>query len=285
MQREVLQNLAAAIRANPAFPGAARRSVSEFVEWRKQLGVNNRLISNVGRESIVEHLLMLHFSRREGDLESGATFERLAARCEAIERVGARAVRTALRLLQIGGFVAVTRDRQDRRLRVFQPTPALLAHAREYYAIVFGVIEELAPESRVRSRLIEEPDYLIEVLQRAGQAFYSETFAPRPQLLRREGASAVVAFVVDCHWRRGRLPTPAQLARLFQISGSQVRVILKAAADSGLIVPGPRGRVLDASRLADEYLAHYSLYLAFFVRYGFELHDRLTGEPANSAAD
>jgi hypothetical protein len=282
MLRTSLQELAAAIRAHPRFPEAARRSVSELVAWRSQLGITNRVISNLGRESIIEHLLILSFTRRLDDQSGGATFERLAALSGAREGVGARAVRTALRLLQIGGLVVSTRSRRDGRLRIFQPTPTLLAQARDYYAIVFGVFDALAPGANIRSRLEEGPEFLSEILGRAGDAILARDFTPRPeaaaftQLLRLDGASAILAFVVDCHWSRRRLPTPGQLAPLFQVSGSQTRVILKAAADKALIVLGLRGALLDASALADEYLRYYSQYLAFFARYGLHLENRLT---------
>jgi hypothetical protein len=282
MWRSDLHRLAVAIRVHPRFLEAARRSVSELVAWRSQLGVSNRVITNLGRELIIEHLLILSFARRVDDQSGGATFERLAALSEIRERVGARAVRTALRLLQIGGLVVAMRSRRDGRLRIYQPTPTLLAQARDYYAIVLGVFDALAPGANVRSRLQEDPAYLTEILGRAGEAFLAQDFTPRSssdafaQLLQLDGASAILAFVVDRHWSQRRLPTPGQLAPLFQVSGSQTRIILKAAADKELIVLGPRGALLDASALADEYLRYYSQYLAFFARYGFDLEDRLT---------
>jgi hypothetical protein len=138
MRRRDLQELAAAIRANPEFPESVRRSVNELVNWRSQLGVTIRAVSNLNRRSIIEHLLFLTATGRANDQSKGATFERLVAISETRERVGARAVRTALRLLQISGLIVSTRSRNDGRLRVYQPTPALLAQSRHYYSIVFG---------------------------------------------------------------------------------------------------------------------------------------------------
>jgi hypothetical protein len=130
--------------------------------------------------------------------------------------------------------------------------------------------------------LQEDPAYLTEILGRAGDAFLAQDFTPRSssdglaQLLRLDGASAILAFVVDRYWSQGRMPNPGQLAPLFQVSSSQTRIILKVAADKGLIVLGPRGALVDASALADEYLRYYAQYLAFFARYGFDFEDRLT---------
>jgi hypothetical protein len=281
MWGESLSKFAETLRAHPQFPEAAHRMVSELVAWRKQLGVNNRVVANWGRESIIEHLLFLYCAGGD-DQENGAAFERLVALSEAREHFGARAVRTALRLMQIGGFVVATRSRRDRRLRMFQPTPALIAHAREYYLIEFGVLDALAPGAGVRARLDADPDFLNDVLARAGAAFLSQAFTPRPvdsafaQLLHLDGASAILAFIVDRHCGRRPLPPPAQLGQMFQISSSQTRVILKAAADKALIALGPRGRLIDASPLVDAYFDNASRRLAFFARHGFDLEPRLT---------
>jgi hypothetical protein len=283
MRRRDLQELAAAIRANPEFPESVRRSVNELVNWRSQLGVTIRAVSNLNRRSIIEHLLFLTATGRANDQSKGATFERLVAISETRERVGARAVRTALRLLQISGLIVSTRSRNDGRLRVYQPTPALLAQSRHYYSIVFGVFDALAPGSNIGPRLKEDAHYLMEIFARAGEAFLAENFILHPspaalgEVLRLDGASAILAFVVDCRWSGRQVPTPSQLAPLFQVSGSQTRVILKAAADRALIILGPRGTLLDASALAEGYLLRYSQYLAFFARYGFDLEERLKG--------
>jgi hypothetical protein len=82
MWRASLKKLAAAIRGHPQFTEAARRSVSELVAWRSQLGVTNRVVSKLGRESIIELLLILSFARGVGDQPGGANFERLAALSE-----------------------------------------------------------------------------------------------------------------------------------------------------------------------------------------------------------
>jgi hypothetical protein len=283
MSRGDLQELAEEIRAHPEFPDAVRRSVNELVIWRSQLGITNRAVSNLNRRSLIEHLLFLSATGRADDQSKGATFERLVAISESLEGVGARAVRTALRLLQISGLIVSRRSRTDGRLRIYQPTPALLAQSRDYYSIVFGVFDALAPGANVGSRLKQDAHYLMEIFARAGGAFLAENSRLHPspaalgEVLRLDGASAILAFVVDSHWSGRQLPTPGQLAPQFQVSGSQTRVVLKAAADKALIVLGPRGTLRDASALAEGYLLRYSEYLAFFARYGFDLEERLTG--------
>src|SRR3954470_9238460 len=115
MGREEILNLAQRIRAHPRFAESTARSIQDYLSWRIRLGVLNKLIANLARERILELLLFLHFSR-EGKGDYGATFERLASSSESRDRIGSRAVRTALRLAQIAGHVVQTRSFEDGRL-------------------------------------------------------------------------------------------------------------------------------------------------------------------------
>jgi hypothetical protein len=71
------------------------------------------------------------------------------------------------------------------------------------------------------------------------------------------------------------------LAARFYVSSSQARIILKTAAAKGLIVLGPRGRLVDASRLVEEGLRTQCRSLAFFAKFGLELDDRLVASVAH----
>src|SRR5437764_13818446 len=91
---EGLAALAAAIRGRPEFPAASRRYLTEFIAWRAGIGVINKVVSNLARERILEHLLYLHFAGDAAEREYGASFERLAGLAEARDQIGASAVRT-----------------------------------------------------------------------------------------------------------------------------------------------------------------------------------------------
>ncbi len=275
--REGLKELAGALRAHPSFAVASNRFMAEYVAWRGRLGVLNKVISNLGRERLVEHVLYLHFGRLGADY--GATFERLASLSETRDRIGARAVRTALRLAQISGLAILSRSRADGRLRICEPAPPLLDLAGAYYAILFQLLDDLAPEFRACVRLATEPDFLATALSRMGRAYVARGFdrnlakSPLPTLLRFEGARPILACVIDCCQRGVALPTSHELSRRFYVSPSQTRVILKGAETFGLIRTAGRGRLLDAAPLTEAYFDGLSRHLAFAALYGFETED------------
>jgi hypothetical protein len=276
MAREELKELARDIRVHPRFPEAAARATEEFIAWRIRLGVLNKVISNLARERILEHLLYLHFARSPAAGEHGATFERLADLSASRDRIGARAVRTTLRLAQIAGHVVLTRSHEDGRLRIYEPAEALLAQVGEYYLIMLGLLEDLAPEFRVRSRIRSEPGLLHDVIARIGRAYLAFDFRPSAEadpyseVLRLEGARPILATVVDCRLNRRDAPSAPELARRFYVSPSQTRAVLKIVETHGLVEMGPRGRLIDAERLTECYLGALCRSLAFFARHALE---------------
>ena len=273
MAREDLAELGRQIRAHPQFLAAAGRSVQDYLSWRTRLGVLNKLISNLARERILELLMFLHFNRGiEG--RYGATFERLASSSEARDGIGSRAVRTTLRLAQIAGHVTLARSFEDGRLRIYEPTPALMQNAADYYAILTGVLEELTPNLRMRYRIRAEPGYLEGMLAHIGRAYLKgersvgERVDAFDALLRLEGGRPILATVVDCHLRQTELPPAPELARRFHVSASQARAVLKNAQARGLIELGARGRLLDGDPLTQAYLSALTRTLAFLSAYG-----------------
>src|SRR5947209_5354646 len=126
MWRGELKELARIIRAHPRFPPANQHFVSEYVAYREEIRVLNKVISNLARERMLEHLVYLHYSRKPSEPGSGATFERLAALSNSRDQIGERSVRTGLRLAQVTGLVALTRSRADARLRIYEPTEPLI---------------------------------------------------------------------------------------------------------------------------------------------------------------
>ena len=68
MEREELKDLAERIRAHPRFQEAAARAIRDYLAWRIRLGVLNKLISNLGRERILERVDRRARERRGGRL-------------------------------------------------------------------------------------------------------------------------------------------------------------------------------------------------------------------------
>ena len=277
MAREDLKQLANRIRAHPRFLTAATRGAEDFIAWRARLGVLNKVIATLSRERILEHLLYLHYAR-DPTVDHGATFERLAALSQLQDDIGARAVRTTLRLAQIAGHVVLTRSHDDGRLRIYQPAEALLAQVADYYQFTLGLLEDLKPEFRIRSRIRNEPHFLSDMIARIGRAYLAAEWRPSKgvdvysDVLRLEGARPILATVVDCHLSRRDAPSAPELARRFHVSPSQTRAVLKVVEAHGLVEMGPRGRLVNAERLTESYLGALCLSLAFFSRHALESH-------------
>lgn len=274
MRRES-KELADAIRSHPHVVDAIRRFTADYLQWRARLGVLNKVLSNLGRERLLEHACYLHFTRGEPGNAHGATFERLAALAAARDQIGARATRSALRLAQIAGLLMQTRSPEDARLRIFEPSESLLAMTRDVYALAFRIFDDLAPGLDLSARVSRNPEFLSEVLTRLGRAFLRAEFHPQREpdvfnaLLRLEGGRMILTTAIDRHWRGEDLPTSQELSRQFYISPSQIRAVLKNAESLGLIRTAARGRLVDAGPLAEAYLDTLSRFLAVFAEHAF----------------
>jgi hypothetical protein len=277
MRRERPKELAEAIRSHPLVIDAVRRMTSDYLRWRAKLGVLNKVLSNLARERLLEHACYLHFARGEPGNEYGATFERLAALSATRDQIGARATRTALRLAQTAGLLLPTRNTGDARLRIFEPSEALLTMTREYYALTFRIFDDVVPGLGLSARIRNDPDFLFKILARLGRAFLKAEFHPQEKpdvynsLLRLEGGRVILATAIDRHWRGEDLPTSQEIARQFYISPSQIRAVLKSAESLGLIRTAARGRLLDAGPLAAANLDALCGFLAVLAEHAFAL--------------
>ncbi len=277
MWRAELKELVETIRVHPQFSRAGLRFISDFVAWREQLGIMNKVISNLARERILEHVMFLHYGRAADKSGVGATFERLATLSAVTDEIGARAVRTGLRMAQISGLVVQTRSRADARLRLYEPAEPLLALTGAYSALALQSVDEMWPGLGLSLRVREEIGLIPQMLTRMGEAYLRGAFRsqrpvdPLNMLLRLEGARPILARVVECERRQVPLPTAQEFARLFYVSPSQTRVILTAAEARGLIRIAARGVILDAAPLQERFLDAQARYLAFALRAGFGL--------------
>jgi hypothetical protein len=289
MLRDRRKDLATAILRHPRTRSAVDRFTTDFLAWRQQLGVLNKVLSNLGREHLLEHVMYYHFLRDEGDVDTGATFERVTALSAARDHIGARAARSALALAQAAGFIVQTRSPNDKRLRIFEPTELLLHLTREAYALPFSILDTLAPELGICDRLMRDPNYLSFILSRLGDGYLRQEFTPRPtedpyqNVLRLEGGRTIVATVVHCHWRGLALPTSQEMSWKYYLSPSQIRVVLKTAEDSGLIRTGSRGRLIDAETLSRAYIEATGYYLGLYAHHAFDLEAKVFADDAAGA--
>jgi len=275
MPRNGLTALTEMIRTHPEFPGAARRYLVDYVDWRERLGMLNRVIANAARQRILENLLTLHFSRSESGGGPGVSFERLVEVSGATDDVGARAVRTALRLAQIGGLVVNGRDAADGRLRVYQPTDALIGHGRELSIFTLRPLDIIFPHLRICEKLAADPAFYGVTAARVGRVVLQPGLrrpgivSPLRDLMRQEGAIAIYNVVADCYSRGRDAPAAPELSRRFFVSQSQARAVLRSAEAQGLFRIGPRGRLLDAEPLTQGIMDGYARFLAFYALHIF----------------
>lgn len=271
------KGLAAAIGSHPKYLPAVRRYTENYLNWRRGLGVMNKILSNIGREHLLEHLLYFHFRRVERQGEAGATFERLAALSAARDHIGVRAARSALGLAQTAGLITAGRGATDRRLRAFEPTEPLLRMTREAYALPFSILDDLVPSLGICKRLFDDSAFLPLILARLGDVYFKSEFTPRPptdpfqNVLRLEGGRVIVGTAIQRHWSGLDLPTSQEIAWNYYVSPSQIRVVLKTAEGSGLIRTASRGRLIDAEPLAKAYADGTCDYLALYAQHAFNL--------------
>jgi len=263
------------ILSHPGFADASRRYAVEYTQWREQLGMLNKVIANAARLRILENLIYLHTVRFEDEGRRGASFERIAELSGFTDQIGTRAVRTLLRIAQIGGLVVGGRDAEDGRLRVYQPTETLMAHAREYAVIILRPLDYVFAHLRISEQMAHDPAYYSYVVSAFGRVYVamgmrtSKTSDPFRDLMRLEGASPILVTVLDCHFQGRDIPAAPEFARRFLVSQSQARAVLKAAEAQGLIRSGPRGRLIDAKPLEKAMFGAYARFLAFAAINGF----------------
>ena len=272
----------AALRARPEFPAAARAFISQLAEWRVRIGPRNRVFSNLSRFYLVAQILFLHFAHELGIAEAEATITRLHAFSEAGQGVGLRGVRAALRLMQSAGLVIARPSASDRRAQVFLPTPALMKMVADYFGPVFGLFDAMWPGTGLRARAQQDGTFLPLFFGRLGLAsleggasLFRSREDPIFRLLSLAGSNSVVAATIDCFWRGEPLPSRRQFAARFNVSETQVRIILDLAQAEGLLRLGPHGAVLDVEKLVDDYMSIHLAFLDFYKRFGVNSEVRL----------
>ena len=270
------------ILGHPAAAETMRQYLDNVLAWRRDMGRFNRVATSAGLY-VIGFVLFLHFANRSGRPEQGATFSRLLAICEARRTCGPRALRTILTLAHIMGYLGVSRARGDRRVQIYAPTDKLLTQTRQQYALVCGCLDRLVPSGNFASTLKSDPAFMPSVFASSGQAFLDlglEITGHVPDLealIQMQAGFPTFASIVNAHLRGIECPSAQAIAKEFHVSSSQVRTVLKAAADRGLITLSERGQVLDAAPLAAQHKAMIARELALYAKYAFGLEDYFAG--------
>jgi hypothetical protein len=270
------------ILMHPAFDAAALEYIGHILAWRRKMGVFNRVATNAGMH-IVAYTLFLHYANTTGLPENGATYSRLLALCEARGNCGSRALRTILTLTGFMGFLESSRASSDRRIQIFTPTDKLLKQAQEQYVHAFSCLDRLVPNAGFAVAAAGDPNFFPNLFSTSGKACLdlniqiTEHFPEFHKLIQLNGGFPAVASVVQAEMRGEESPSAQVIAKEFHVSASQVRAVLKAAEDRGLVTLSERGLVLDAAPLAAQHKAMIAREIALYAKYTFGLEDYFLG--------
>ena len=271
----------AAILGHPAFEAAALAYLQSVIEWRRRLGLFNRIGTNLAFH-IINYVVYLHFAAQAGSIAHGATFSKILAICETRGNCGGRALRTVLLVLQSLGRLTSEPAVRDARVQVYVPANALLAEVREIYGYSLTLVDQVLPGADYGKAMGEDEVFVARHISRIGRAIIeddvriTEHFPDLHEVINRAGGLPTSLSLAVAQLRGDVTPLPATIARNFNVSTSQVRGVIQDLAARNLIDRAVNGQVVDASRLVAEHKGLIAREIALHVKYGLDIEARLT---------
>ena len=279
-----LSNVAEALLRQPSFDIAARHYMADIVQWRRELGLFNRVATNVGFH-VAQYVVLLHYAQPPGRAELGATFSNILDICTKRGQCGSRAVRTilaalvALRLIDVGGAPS------DRRIKLFAPTERLLTDLRRHIQRPLTCLDLIVGEPRYAPQVAADPGFLPKLMATSGRAYVdlslsvTEGMPELEQLIELRGGCATIAALAHAELNGLERPSPQAIAHDFRISVSQARNVLEVAERGGLLTRRPDGSA-DIGRLVAQQKMMLARELALYAKFSLGLE--LTGLMSSS---
>jgi hypothetical protein len=280
MKNDPLAATSAALLRHPEFDRVAKLYIGNIVQWRRSLGLFNRVITDSSIH-VVYFLVMLHFCRAGQSPKDGATFTNLLEICEARGQCGSRALRTVLSALTVTGYIHVRQADGDQRIKVFAPSQTVLTDIRRHLALTLGCLDILIGEERYARSMLEDPSFLAQLMASAGQSYLelgltvSEQVPELHGLLQLRGGHITAAALANAHLQCTAIPSPQAIARTFHVSASQIRNVLSEANSLGLITYEPGRGATDVRPLVTQMRAVLARELALYAKCGLGLEDEL----------
>lgn len=277
------------ILKHPAFEQSALHYLDHTLAWRREMGLFNRVATSAGLYTI-GYVLFLHFANRSGPPEQGATYSRLLDICELRNTCGPRALRTILALAQFMGYLNSVRSSRDKRIQIYTPTEKLVSQTQKQNATTCACLDRLVPNANLADQERADPDFAATLYATSGKAFLdhgiqiTEYFPDIDALIKLQAGCPTLFSVVNAHMRGLPCPSAKTIAKEFHVSSTQVRALLKSAADRGLINMTERGQVLGAEVLVEQQKAMIARELALYAKYSFGLENHFVGAGEFSAA-
>ena len=273
-----LADLQVAIRRHPGFDSAALRYVDNVIRWREGLGSFNRVGTNLGFH-VINYTMYLHFTGKAGGNENGATYSALLEICERRAQCSGRALRTMLTVLGVLGHVHTERSPSDGRIRSYVPSDRLIKEAMEIYGYAMQVLDELVLGSNFADALEADPQFFWRIISKSGRAIIeddvriTEHLPELDAIISRAGGLPTTISIAGAEMRGEPFPAAGDLAKKFKISASQVRTVVSALDQCGLISRGPDGTIISADRLIEAHKGLIARELALHANYSLGLRD------------
>jgi hypothetical protein len=269
-----LADMAYALLAQPGFERAARHYIAHVIQWRRELGLYNRVGTEIGQH-ITYYVALLHYTQPPGKPEAGATFSNILQICETRGQCGSRALRTVLQVLRVMRLVTVRPAEGDGRVQVYAPTEAMSKALREHLTQTMICLDLISGERRYAPMIENDSTFVAQLMARSGRPYIDlnlqivEAVPDMEALITLRGGCPVVFRLLQSHIDGVQPPSPQVIAREFKISPSQARNVIKASEKMGLVIRKPDG-TLDASRLAERQRLMLARELALHAQYGLQ---------------
>jgi len=260
---DTLTALSTAIRASQGFREAARLFCESMASFR--LGGPrriNKLVSQDVRFRTVIFTLYLHFRASAVLPDEGATHTRVFDLVSRSSGGGSRAVRNTLDLMKHMGLLAVESGVQNRRLRLYRPTPAMLALAKTWVERCLMPLDLIHKERRSAPRQKVDDDVLRAFVFGLGRALLADAGAnPDAAALRcffeREGGWPFLSICAREALEGRPLPSRSEIAKRFGFSKSQIAMVATEATRLGYLRTAG-----DGVWATDELLARYERWVS-----------------------
>jgi hypothetical protein len=272
--RETLQ----AARAHPAFPEAARKVATGFVDLYQGNRLLNTIVNDRGRMLVGYFAIYLHLFGPPDDPTPGLTVSRMKKLCSELGICSPGRAETMLILMRMFGHLEAAPAVADRRRRLLVPSRRLLESVQVRWQMQFEAMAQVLPEIAAASAVVRQADFTAALIRLLGERFIAGLrlveHAPGFELFADRNAGVLIAYSLLLSGERGDAFPPQRPVRLsisaaarrFGVSRVHVRKLLRDAEEQGYLgrAGSADGEVLLQPRFMDatlDFIAGAFLYL------------------------
>jgi hypothetical protein len=270
----------AALRAQPQFADAMRRSAAGLIDLYQGSHLLNWLIDDRGRMLFGYIALYLHLAYDPADPSSGLFPTRMRMLAADLGICSPGRAHAMLSLMRFGGYLTPAVAVVDRRQRRLLATEKLFALLEQRWRLHFAAIAPLFPDGEVMVRALDNPAFKRALMIAMGERFIAgfrfATHAPQLGLFGERNAGLLICCSLMVAGDAGDTVPPtrpvpisiAALARRFAVSRPHVLKLMRDAEAAGLIARNA-DRIVIKRALADgvqTFFASMYLFIAACAR-------------------